>query len=337
MVASPAPASPVRPDRDADFSRQVLERLYSYPWKRRAVAWLLWLLLGWAGGHRFYLNREFTGLAMLFTGGGGLLWWTVDAFLVDRMVVSYNADQALRRAEGRPPRELDAMPPLADVRSGATPGWVTAWRAKGRARKGLRLAGDALVLLGATAGLGGIVAQGVEGALEAGVAVVILAGLTAMGAGPGWVEGVPVVRGLQRWVHQLRLFYLHNPPGPPLLLLIRPVTGALTAPFQARARAEVRLYVELGAVFTALFLLVELVPEVVVPAVLPGRSVAWGAFVTGWLGEVVATFFFVYAFATPVGAVLTRHLLLSERHVLPRILAAATLVGMALGGLGAVG
>jgi len=132
-------------------------------------------------------------------------------------------------------------------------------------------------------------------------------------------------------VHQLRLFYRYNPPGSPVVLLFRPLTGILTAPFQARARAEVRLYVELGAVFTAFFLLLEVVPEIVVPAVLPGREVQLGAFLAGWVGEVFSTFFLVYALATPVGAILSRHLLLEDTHRVPRILAVVTLVSVLAG------
>jgi len=321
---------PAEATRDADFSREVLRELYDYPRKNRTVAWVLWAFLGWAGAHRFYLNREFTGLAMLFTGGGGLLWWGVDAFLVDRMLRNYNQDQALRKAEGRPPRELDGMPPLDEAELSGTPVWVETWRARGPTGRGLRFAGDLLVLWIATAALGGMVGQR-EGALEAATAVLLLAGLTAMGSGPDWLDDLPGTRALQRWIHQLRLFYRHNPPGSPLALLLRPVTGALTAPFRAKARAEVRLYVELGAIFTAFFLLLELVPEVVIPAILPGQEVALGSFVAGWVGEVFMTFFLVYAFATPVGAILTRHLLIRRTHLVPRVLAGLTCLALVLG------
>jgi len=326
---------PARSAPDADFSREVLEELYSYPRKSRPIAWLLWLFLGWAGGHRFYLNREFTGLAMLITGGGALAWWGVDAFFLDRMLRAYNHDQALRRAEGRPPRELDAMPPLNSSELAEDPEWVSTWREWGVLRRGLRLAGDIVVLLVATIALGALMGEA-EGALEAGVAVLLLAGLTAMGAGPDWLDDVPGLRGLQRWVHQLRLFYRYNPPGSPVLFLLRPVLGLVTAPFRARPRVEVRLYVELGAVFTGIFLLLEVIPEIVLPALLPGQSVQIGAFLAGWVGEVISTFVFVYAFATPVGAVLTRHLLLRRTHTLPRSLAGLILVVLALGMLGAL-
>lgn len=315
------------PHRDADFSREVLEDLYAYPRKRRSVAWLLWLFLGWAGGHRFYLGREFTGLAMLFTGGGALAWWLLDGFLLDRMLLVYNQDQALRKAQGRPPRGLDAMPRLDRLSVAAPPGWALAWRARSGARRSIRFAGDVLVLLVSTSVLGAI-AGSVDGAAEAVVAVLLLAALTVMGAGPDWLHDLPVARSLQRWIHRLRLFYRYHPPSGPLLLLVRPVTGMVTAPFRAKSRAEVRLYVELGAAFTTVFLLADVVSELVVPAVVPEGSVQLGAFLTGWVGEVLSTFFLVYAFATPIGAVLNRYLLLEDTQRVPTALAVLTLLGL---------
>ena len=319
--------------KDADFSRAVLESLYSYPEKKRWIAWGLWLVLGWAGAHRFYLNREFTGLAMLFTGGGLFLWWGLDGFFVDQFVTNYNTDQRLRRKEGRPPRELDAMPRLDEVQTDRAPEWVRQWQARGRFRKLLRLSGDVLVLMVAGAGLGGMVGE-VNGALEAGVAVLLLVALTAMGSGPEWIDRYPGLRGLPRWNHQLRLFYMHNPPGSPLKLIFRPVTAFVAAPFRSRARAEARLYVELGAIFTAFFLLVELVPGVIVPAILPSQEVQLGGFLAGWVGQVFMTFFLVYGFATPVGAILNRHLLIERTHLIPRALCALTAFMLISGAVG---
>ncbi len=50
--------------------------------KNRLVALLLCLFLGWAGGHRFYVNKVGTGLAMLFTMGGFGIWYFVDIILI---------------------------------------------------------------------------------------------------------------------------------------------------------------------------------------------------------------------------------------------------------------
>ena len=69
--------------------------------KRVEVAYILWLLLGTVGGHRFYLGRIGTammmlcfsliGWAMTWIGVGWLLlgavWlvWVIDAFLIPSM------------------------------------------------------------------------------------------------------------------------------------------------------------------------------------------------------------------------------------------------------------
>lgn len=52
----------------------------------RVVALLLFLFLGWAGVHRFYVGKTGSGVAMLlltlFTGVLGLVWWIVDLALL---------------------------------------------------------------------------------------------------------------------------------------------------------------------------------------------------------------------------------------------------------------
>jgi len=316
---------------DPDFSRDVLEDLYGYRRKRAGVAWLLWGTLGLLGAHRFYLEREFTGLLMLFTGGGAVVWWLVDALLLVRMVRSHNAEQALRKEKGLPPIELDFMPPLKTSVLRRTPTWVKRWNERGRKRRLLRLAGDVAVILVAGSVLGSLV--GMDGALEAIVAVLLLAAVTALGAGPAWIEAVPLARHFVRWSHRLRLFYYHNEPGSPPALLVRPVVGVITAPFRAKARAEVRLYVELGAAFTVAFFLLDLIPEAIVP-LLSSEPLDLGNLLGGWLGEALTTFFLTYAFAAPIGAVLTLHLLVRPTHRLPRALSLLTLVAIILGAIG---
>lgn len=54
--------------------------------KSTAATWLLWVFLGFAGAHRFYLGRIGTGVAMLLTIGGLLIWALVDAFLIPGML-----------------------------------------------------------------------------------------------------------------------------------------------------------------------------------------------------------------------------------------------------------
>lgn len=317
---------------DPDFSRKILEDLYTYRRKRRSVAWLLWATLGWMGVHRFYLEREFTGALMLLTGGGAFLWWMVDAVLLNGIVRDHNREQARREREGLPPLQLDAMPPLDDGTLRTKPEWVARWEARGRVGRSLRMAGDLLVLLVAGTALGSLI--GSNGALEATIAVLLLVGVTALGARTGGLEGVTGARALFRWSHRLRLFYYYNEPGSPPALLLRPLTGFLWAPFQSRARLEVKLYVELGAAFTAGFLLLDVVPGILWPLLLPGESPALGVFAEEMVGEALGTFFLTYAFAAPIGAVLTAYLLVRDTHRVPRLLATFTLVAVAMGLLG---
>lgn len=319
---------PERP-LDPDFSREVLEDLYAYRRKRRFVAWLLWALLGLLGAHRFYLERPFSGAVQLFTGGGAVVWWLVDAARINRMVREHNSEQAARERDGRPPIEMAGMPALREEELSRIPEWVARWSEQGSFRRALRLVGDGLVLLVAGTGLGALV--GTDGALEAVTAVVLLAVMTSLGAGPAWLDDIPGSRALVRWTHRLRVYYYHNEPGSPPSLLLRAMLGVLWAPFRSENRTEVRLYVELGAAFAAFFLLLDIIPEAVVPLLSSSGSFQLGALVEGWLGEAITTFLLTYALAAPVGGVLTLHVLVHPTHTVPRILAGLTLASIGLG------
>jgi len=283
--------------RDADFSRAVLEDLYRYTRKRKSLAWVLWLVTGIFGGHRFYLDRTGTGLVMLFTGGGLLVWWLVDAFLLGAMVDGYNTDQARREAAGLPPRALEFMPPLRGYVLPPSPEWVA--KRGGRAR----LLGDVLVILLAGTGLGAF--AGSSGNFEAVIAVLALVGITLSGARWEVLAHMPVLQSFDRWNHRLRLFYYTNDPGGPLTLAFRPVFGIFAAPFRKRARAEGRLYLQLGAAFTILFTLLDVFQAAAFEG---GFSLSIGDFAE----DMGRTFVSVYAFAAPIGAILTTHLLLER-------------------------
>jgi hypothetical protein len=315
---------------DPDFAREVLQDLYAYRRKRKAVAWLLWAVFGWAGGHRFYLERIGTGVAMLFTGGGALIWWVVDGFLLNGMLAAHGAEQDRRRRDGLPPLELAFMPPLAVDVLREPPPWILEWAQRGRVRAGLRLVGDILVIFLAGIILGSLAgARGGEEAIFAAAAVI---GITLLGGHAGWLDRVPVARGLIRWSHRLRLFYYYNRPGSPPALLFRPLIGILLAPFRRRDRAEARLYIEIGAVFTVAFLALDMVEDVGAPlfdiglaAIAPPRLLGL------WIREAFMTFLLIYAFVTPIGAVLTLHLLTRPTHTMPRVLGAFALFAIALG------
>jgi len=311
---------------DPDFAADVLAELYTYPRKRRWVAFTLWLLLGWFGGHRFYLDRHGTALLMLLSGGGLLVWWVYDGFILSSMVSGYNADQALRERVRQPPRELDFMPPLSRDVLARPPEWTERWREAGAGRMRLRLIGDIVVLVIAGMGLGTVAKA--AGVYEAVAAVIVLAGLTAAGAGAGPLHHLPVFRELIRWSHRLRLFYYYNRPGTPLALLFRPVTGALLAPFRRRDRAEVKLYLQLGGIFTLLFLLLDLGEAIAAEGI---GALSPGSLFGLWVEEATTTFLVIYAFATPIGAVLTLHLLMRRTHTVSRVLSVLVVVAMVAG------
>ncbi len=69
-------------EREILILREEVERR-----KRSAAAtWLLWLFLGEFGAHRFYLGRIGTGIAMLLTLGGLLIWALLDVFFIPGML-----------------------------------------------------------------------------------------------------------------------------------------------------------------------------------------------------------------------------------------------------------
>ncbi len=316
LGGQPEPPVP-RSHRDADFSRAVLEDLYRYPRKRLTIAYILWATTGLMGGHRFYLDRTGSGLAMLFTMGGAGFWSFVDLFLIRRMTRAYNEDQAHRKATGKPPRALSFMPDL----DGATLPPVPEWAEK-RSGHG-RLVGDVIVLIIAGIGLGAFSQR--FGNYEPIIAVVALIAITLLGARWEALAHMPILRGFDRWNHRLRLFYFTNDPGGPLSLAFRQVL-VLFAFFRKRVRAEAKLYLQLGAWFTIIFTAFD-----VLQAVSFGGGGISGINLGVFFLDVFQTFLTVYAFATPIGAILTTHLLLERRDWLIWALSAVALVSIAIG------
>jgi TM2 domain-containing membrane protein YozV len=49
---------------------------------RTLPIFLLCLLFGWCGVHRFYLGKLGTGLLQLFTLGALGIWWCIDLYLI---------------------------------------------------------------------------------------------------------------------------------------------------------------------------------------------------------------------------------------------------------------
>lgn len=61
-----------------------------YPEKSLLVAYLLWLVLGVLGAHKFYLNRPLLGIAYFCTGGLLLIGWIYDLFTLPRQIDEFN-------------------------------------------------------------------------------------------------------------------------------------------------------------------------------------------------------------------------------------------------------
>ena len=301
------------PARAPDFSIDILDEIYTYRMRDIRLAWILWLVTGLMGGHRLYVGKIGTGLLMLATGGGGGIWWLVDAFFVKRMVEARNQEQSEREEQGLPPLEMAFMPSLPTEKDLEGPPWWAAHR-QGR----LRLVGDAVVLLIAGVLLGATTAS--RGDFEALAAVLALVAITIFGG--RWDPTLPLLRDLDRWSDRLRLYYRFNDPGGPLSLMFRPVLGPITAWARRKARAEVRLYLQLGAVFTIGFTLLD---------ILQAMGGGDGFQASAFIGDLFVTFFTVYAFTTPIGAVLTTHLLLERRDEIVWALSGLTILAIAAG------
>jgi hypothetical protein len=360
---------PVAAAFDRALPAAQLRDLFEYPRKRMSVAYLLWLLAGLLGAHRFYLDREGTAAAQFLTGGGFLLWWAADGFLVPSMVRAYNDEQAEREEEGRPPRALDFLEteeggpgdgentdPAASGRGrdpdagpeGAAvgdreepagdadlPGTSPAWAEDRSAGRG-RLAADLAVV-----GLAGLMLGAVSGEMgawraAAAVATIVLA--VSFAPELSALRRLPGTSDLLRWAARLGLFYRYHDPGGPLSRLARPMVGPMVAPFRRRARAETHLYLELGGAFAVVFFVVDLVAfggsALVAGAELtdPGELIELGS---RWGAAALLTLINVYAFATPIGATLYEHALSGRSHRRVWLLGAAALGGIALGWLAA--
>ena len=298
----------------------MLADLYRYERKSTPVALTLALTTGVLGGHRFYLGKTFTGLAMFLSGGGALFWLIWDLFQIRQMVAAYNAEEIRREQSDLPPRALAFLPP----RSSATPQGRPKWARKRQGRATLLGSMALLLVLGFLLGT-------TAGATELWEPIVIVFSfilttlLCAQWQGMNHAVGL---RALSRWAHRLRLFYWHADPGSLWLMSLRPLMGVFLAPFQRRARAEVRLYLQLGLAFSTGLSAMDL------PELLAADS--WAAALGIWLAEFLQTLIYTYLFVAPIGAILTTQLLLQKRDTTVWGLSALVVVSVALG-LAAVG
>jgi TM2 domain-containing membrane protein YozV len=69
---------------------QLLSTEMSKKQKSAGTTWLLWFFTGGIGGHRFYLGKTGTAVAMLLTLGGLGIWCFIDLFLLNGMIKNTN-------------------------------------------------------------------------------------------------------------------------------------------------------------------------------------------------------------------------------------------------------
>ncbi|MEM7097160.1 MAG: TM2 domain-containing protein [Pseudomonadota bacterium] len=293
---------------DPDFSAEVVAEIYRYRPRRLGIAITLALLFGVLGLHRYYLGKTFTGLLMALSGGGGIVWWLWDLFQIRNMVETYNTEELAREKARLPPQGMGFLPPQDQLDFTHPPKW-----SQKRSGRGLILgSGLLLSVIGFTLGT----VAGSTGTYEPIfiLGIFIVTSLTAA----RWLPAtrIPILSGLNRWVHRLRLYYHTVDPGSIWLLALRPFVGLFIAPYQPRARAEVRLYLQLGLIFSLGFIALDLLA-------IAQRDSTWAG-IGIVLGEFVQTLVYTYLFVAPVGALLTIQILLTQRDRVVWILSLLT-------------
>ena len=284
--------------------------LYRYRPRRFWIARLLATFLGILGAHRFYLGRPFTGLLLLVSAGGGLVWWIMDMFRLRAMVAQYNLEERHREKNRLPPQGLGFLPPLEELDLSSPPAWSALRSGRGRVFG----SGVLLALMGIS--LGAI--SGATGIHEPVLVLTLFIAISLLAARWRGLAGVPLLRGLVRWVHRLRLYYHTIDPGNVWMLAARPVLGVVLAVWQPKLRVEVRLYLQLGVVFAVGMAAADLLEFL-------DRDGFWRAF--GLLvAEFAQTLVYTYIFVAPVGALLTTQLLLTRRDRVVWILSTINLL-----------
>lgn len=293
----------------------MVDELYRYQQKQYPVALVLAIIAGIFGAHRFYTGKSITGVLMLMSAGGGLVWWIVDLFRLRKIVASFNAEEAARAESGQPPQGLGFLPPRHELKLAGPP----AWSEKNHNRA--PVVGSAFVLAFVGFVMGTV--SGGTGIYEPVVITLVMVAITLTAARWQAMSHLPVLGGLSRWNHRLRLYYHTIDPGSIWLLALRPIIGIFVAPWRRRAQAEVRLYLQLGAAFAVVFALFDLAEF--------SEAGSFSAGVGQMLGEFIQTMLYTYAFVAPTGAILITQLLLSRRDMVVWALSAVVVVFVYMG------
>jgi hypothetical protein len=136
---------------------------------------------------------------MLLTGGGGLCWWIWDVFHIRTMVEAFNNQEDTRADAHIPPQGLGFLPPKDDLQLSGPPSWAD--KRRGR----IRVIGSAVVLGLIGLSIGAI--SGTTGMYEPVTIILVFIVLTLTAARWHGISRIPVLSGLSRWSHRLRLYY----------------------------------------------------------------------------------------------------------------------------------
>lgn len=66
------------------------------PLKSPTIAFILSFFLGTFGIDRFYLGQWFLGILKLITGGGLVIWWFIDLFIITSSTRRINYERFMR-------------------------------------------------------------------------------------------------------------------------------------------------------------------------------------------------------------------------------------------------
>ena len=80
------------PDQQIEF--EVINqkiKMQTGTWRNKWIAFFLCLFFGWAGAHRFYEGKNFTGLVYLFTWGLFGIGWIIDIIRIATKPNPYRA------------------------------------------------------------------------------------------------------------------------------------------------------------------------------------------------------------------------------------------------------
>ncbi len=329
QIARSAGLEPFRASRErapvADVHGAVQARLdaelKTYPHKEMKIILLLWLFTGVFGGHRFYLERPGTGILMFVTGGGSMIWWIIDLFLLKGMIQEFNEEQDRRQLAGLPAVGWEFIPSV-DVDLSVIPPWYKDKRGVVKALgKGIIVA-DAVVLAVFSMVLGDFMFS--RGAFQPAMAALINMILILFSDRLMPYFHWPVVHEIIHLDYKLRLFYYFNKPGGALKLLLRPIFGLFRAPFDRKVRAEIKIYLEISTVFAAFFLVLDLIVK------LFSGGFSFDNLLDNVFNRLIRDLVIIYVLVSPICATLTKHVLLRRSRIVLWLLCGISLVFMVI-------